>query len=103
MRIHNEFHAVMIDLAGNQTMAVLSGMVRHIIDLSSFQHVAADAGSAANMRSIRRGFRAHELLIEHVEARDAEAAQALWSKHLDEAEKYMLSDANPKTVLDLLD
>jgi DNA-binding FadR family transcriptional regulator len=103
IRIHYEFHAVMIELAGNQTMAVLNGMVRHIIDLSSFQHVAADAGSPANIRSIRKGFRAHELLIEHVEARDAEAAEDLWRTHLTEAEKYMLSDANPKTVLDLLD
>ena len=103
VRIHNEFHAVMIELAGNQTMSVLSGMVRHIIDKSSFQHVAADAGSAANIRSIRKGFRAHELLIEHIEARDADAAEALWGKHLAEAERYMLSDANPKTVLDLLE
>jgi DNA-binding FadR family transcriptional regulator len=103
IRIHNEFHAVMISLAGNQTMSVLSGMVRHIIDLSSFQHVAADAGTPANIRSIQKGFRAHELLIQHIEARDADAAETLWKKHLAEAEKYMLSDANPKTVLDLLD
>jgi len=103
VRVHNEFHAVMIDLAGNETMAVLNGMVRHIIDLSSFQHVAADAGSPANIQSIRKGFRAHELLLEYVEARDAEAAETLWRKHVTEAEKYMLSDANPKTVLDLLD
>ena len=103
VRVHNEFHAVMIELAGNQTMSVLSGMVRHIIDQSSFRHVAADAGSPANIRSIRKGFRAHELLIEHVEARDADAAEQLWRTHLAEAEKYMLSDANPKTVLDLLE
>jgi DNA-binding FadR family transcriptional regulator len=103
VRVHNEFHRVMIELAGNQTMAVLSGMVRHIIDQSSFRHVASDAGSEANIRSIRKGFRAHELLIEYIEARDADAAQALWSKHLAEAERYMLSGANPKTVLDLLD
>jgi DNA-binding FadR family transcriptional regulator len=103
VRVHNDFHRVMIELAGNQTMSVLSGMVRHIIDLSSFRHVASDAGSEANIRSIRKGFRAHELLVEYVEARDADAAEALWRKHLAEAERYMLSDANPKTVLDLLD
>ncbi|QTI70981.1 FadR/GntR family transcriptional regulator [Gordonia polyisoprenivorans] len=103
IRVHNEFHAVMIDLAGNQTMAVLNGMVRHIIDLSSFRHVASDAGSPANIASIRKGFRAHELLIQYVEARDAVAAEKLWRKHVTEAEKYMLSDANPKTVLDLLE
>ena len=103
VRVHNEFHAVMIDLAGNQTMSVLNGMVRHIIDQSSWRQVAADAGRPANIRSIRKGLRAHELLIEHIEARDAEAAEALWRTHLAETEKYMLSDADPKTVLDLLD
>jgi DNA-binding FadR family transcriptional regulator len=103
MRIHNHFHAVMIELAGNQTMAVLSGMVRHIIEISSYRHVAADAGTPANIRSIRKGFRAHELLIQHIENRDAVAAEALWTKHLTEAERYLLSDANPKTVLDLLE
>jgi DNA-binding FadR family transcriptional regulator len=103
VRIHYEFHALMIELAGNQTLSVLNGMVRHIIDKSSFQHVAADAGSPANIRSIRGGFRAHELLIDHIENRDADAAETLWKKHLAATEKYMLSDANPKTVLDLLD
>jgi DNA-binding GntR family transcriptional regulator len=77
-------------------------MVRHIIDQSSFAQVAADAGSPANIRSIRQGFKAHQRLIDHIEARDATAARTLWQKHLTEAERYMLSDANPKTVLDLL-
>jgi DNA-binding FadR family transcriptional regulator len=102
IRLHNEFHALMIELAGNQTMAVLNGMVRHIIELSSYAHVAADAGSPANIRSIRKGFRAHEKLVEHIEAREAEDAQQLWSKHLTEAESYILGGSNPKTVLDLL-
>jgi DNA-binding FadR family transcriptional regulator len=102
IRLHNEFHNLVIELAGNRTTAVLNGMVRHIIDLSSFAHVAADAGSPANIRSIRHGFRAHERLVEHIEARDAAAATALWQKHLTAAERYMLGDVNPKTVLDLL-
>jgi GntR family transcriptional repressor for pyruvate dehydrogenase complex len=64
--------------------------------------VAADAGSPANIRAIRKGFRAHERLVDHLEARDADAAAELWSKHLTEAESYMLGGSNPKTVLDLL-
>jgi DNA-binding FadR family transcriptional regulator len=102
IRVHNDFHALMIELAGNQTMAVLNGMVRHIIDLSSYAHVAADAGSAANIRAIRKGFRAHERLLDYIEARDAESAVELWSKHLTEAESYLLGGSSPKTVLDLL-
>ncbi len=102
IRLHNDFHTVVIEMAGNQTMAVLNGMVRHIIDLSSFAHMAADAGSPANIRAIRKGFRAHERLVDHLEARESEAAAELWSKHLTEAESYMLGGSNPKTVLDLL-
>jgi DNA-binding FadR family transcriptional regulator len=102
IRLHNDFHSLVIELAGNQTMAVLNGMVRHIIDMSSFAHMAADAGSPANIRAIRKGFRAHERLVDHLEARDADAAAELWSKHLTEAESYMLGGSNPKTVLDLL-
>jgi DNA-binding GntR family transcriptional regulator len=70
--------------------------------MSSYANVAADAGSAANIRSIRKGFRAHEKLVEHIEACEAEAAHELWSKHLSEAESYILGGSNPKTVLDLL-
>ena len=102
IRLHNEFHTLMIDLAGNKTMSVLNGMVRHIIDLSMTEHIVADAGSAATARAIRKGFRAHEKLIEHLEARDADAAVQLWTKHLSEGESYLLGGSNPKTVLDLL-
>jgi DNA-binding FadR family transcriptional regulator len=102
IRLHNDFHALMIELAKNQTMAVLNGMVRHIIDQSSYAHIAADAGSPANIRAIRKGFRAHERLVDLIEARDAAKAEELWQRHLVEAETYMLDRSNPKTVLDLL-
>jgi DNA-binding FadR family transcriptional regulator len=102
IRLHNDFHALMIDLANNQTMAVLNGMLRRIIDQSSFAHMDSDAGSPSNIQAIRKGFRAHERLVDLVEARDATKAEELWRRHLDEAETYMLNGSNPKTVLDLL-
>ena len=102
VRLHNEFHALVIDLAGNQTISALNGMVRHIIELSTLSHMVADTGTPANVRAIRKGFRAHELLIDHLAAGDADAAAELWAKHLDEAETYILGGSNPKTVLDLL-
>ena len=75
--------------------------VRHIIDLSSFAHIAAGAGPPANLRNIAGVSRAHERCVDHVEAREPQAA-ALWSKQLTEAENYMLSGSNPQKVLDLL-
>ena len=100
--VHSEFHRVMIDLAGNQTMSVLSAMVRHIIDRATFRQVRPGAGSG-DIRSLSNAFKAHELLIECVEARDADAAEALWSEHLADADPCTLGDTTPRTVLDLLD
>jgi DNA-binding FadR family transcriptional regulator len=102
IRLHSDFHATVVEAAGNHTMAILHGMVRDIIFRSSYAHTVADAGTPANVRSIHRGFRAHERLVDHVEAREADAAAALWQRHLAEAQDYMLGGSDLKTVLDLL-
>lgn len=102
IRLNNEFHALMIEMAGNQTIIVLNSMVRHIIDLSSYLHVAEDAGTPNNVRATKKGIRAHEMLVDFIEARDPEQAESIWRKHLAEAQHYMLGSGDPKTVLDLL-
>jgi DNA-binding FadR family transcriptional regulator len=102
IRLNNEFHALMIEMAGNQTITVLNSMVRHIIDLSSFLHVAEDAGTPGNIRATKKGIRAHELLVDFIEAKDPDEAENIWRKHLTEAQYYMLGGGDPKTVLDLL-
>ena len=102
IRAHMEFHALVVELAGNETMAVLNGMVRHIIELANWSHVDRDAGSADNVRANKRGFRAHARLVELVAARRADEAEALWRLHLEEAENYLLRNKSMSTVLDLL-
>lgn len=102
IRLHNDFHALMIGLADNRTMIVLNGILRQIIDQSSFAHMDSHAGSAKNVEAIRKGFRAHQRLIELIESREADKAEDLWRRHLVEAETYMLNGSNPRTVLDLL-
>ena len=77
-----EFHALVVELAGNETLAVLNGMVRHIIELANWSHVDLDAGSPDNVRANKRGFRAHVRLVELVTARQAAEAEALWRVHL---------------------
>ncbi|MCX4706226.1 FadR/GntR family transcriptional regulator [Streptomyces sp. NBC_01373] len=102
IRAHMEFHALVVELAGNETLSVLNGMVRHIIDQANWSHVDLDAGSPENVRANRRGFRAHGALVELVAARRAEAAEELWRLHLQEAEDYLLQNRSMTTVLDLL-
>ncbi|HEY4850188.1 MAG TPA: FCD domain-containing protein [Streptosporangiaceae bacterium] len=102
IRAHMEFHALVVQLAGNETLAVLNGMVRHIIELANWSHVDLDAGSPENVRANKRGFRAHVRLVELVAAREAAAAEDLWRLHLQEAENYLLRNRSMTTVLDLL-
>jgi DNA-binding FadR family transcriptional regulator len=102
IRTHMEFHALVVDLAGNQTLAVLNGMVRHIIEQANWSHVDLDAGSPENVRANKRGFRAHVRLVELVAAQEADEAEALWRLHLAEAENYLLMNKSMTTVLDLL-
>ncbi|WP_406443133.1 FadR family transcriptional regulator [Streptomyces sp. NBC_00631] len=102
IRAHMEFHALVVELAGNETLGVLNGMVRHIIDQANWSHVDLDAGSPENIRANRRGFRAHGALVDLVAARSAEAAEQLWRLHLQEAEDYLLRSGSMTTVLDLL-
>jgi len=95
------FHHLVVQLAGNQTLIVLSGMLHHILDLAAAQ-VAADADRQANRRMIRKAHRAHENLVDLVAARQADEAEAMWRRHLAAGEEYILGGPGPKTVLDLL-
>ena len=48
------------------------------------------------------GIRAHELLVDFLEAKDPDEAENSGRKHLTEAQHYMLGAGDPKTVLDLM-
>jgi DNA-binding FadR family transcriptional regulator len=102
IRTHLQFHALMVRAAGNETLIVLTEMLRHIIDLANEAHVVADAGSPQTERAFRRGHRAHARLIDLIEAGDGQGAHDLWRRHLEEAESYLLDGHPSKTVLDLL-
>ncbi|WP_433461932.1 FadR/GntR family transcriptional regulator [Spirillospora sp. CA-128828] len=102
IRAHMQFHALVVDLSGNETMRVLNGMVRHIIDQANWSHVDLDAGSPENIVANQEGFRAHVRLVELVAARQAEAAEELWQAHLQAAAEYLLLNESMTTVLDLL-
>jgi DNA-binding FadR family transcriptional regulator len=101
MREHLRFHSLVVKLAGNATMAVLTDMVRHIIELASLSTVVL-APPEVNQKAFAQGHRAHERLVVLIEdGRPTEAAD-LWASHLTEAESYLLESADHETVLDLL-
>ncbi len=102
IRLQEEFHLLVVQRAGNQTLAILAEMVHHIIELHSESYIARWGGAPMERKGAKQGSRTHERFLELVAAGDAEAAEALWARHLDEGAEYVLRGSNAKTVLDLL-
>ncbi|BCB88584.1 FadR/GntR family transcriptional regulator [Phytohabitans suffuscus] len=103
MTHQTNFHALVVELAGNKTLALLASILRQIIAVANHEAVEAEATSAKNTRALRRGFRAHEKVVDFIEARDGESAVQLWRTHLLEAEDYLLQGHQKLTVLDLME
>lgn len=99
---HNEFHDLVVELTGNKTMSLLHGMVRHFFNTAGFADVTEVANPTPDVAALRTSFRSHEVLLQHISARDADAARALWTSHVAEAESYLLGPSQSGSVLDLL-
>ena len=103
MQEQTAFHGLIVDMAGNQTLSVLSGMLRHIIDVAHMAHVESDAGTPSGQGALEEGFAAHERIVELIGAKDVERAERLWRKHLLAAYDYLLEGDRTLTVYDLMD
>ncbi|OBK68932.1 GntR family transcriptional regulator [Mycobacterium colombiense] len=101
IRTHTAFHTLLIELTGNQTLCVLTGMIEHIISLANWKHVDSDLGSPEHATASRRGLKAHHRVVDLIESGGVAGATELWRKHLTEARDYLLR-ADVKTVLDLM-
>jgi GntR family transcriptional regulator, transcriptional repressor for pyruvate dehydrogenase complex len=101
IRAHTAFHALLIELTGNQTLQVLTGMIEQIISLANWMHIESDAGTPEYDSASHRGLKAHHRIVDLIEAGGVAGATELWRKHLTEARDYLLR-ADVKTVLDLM-
>jgi len=100
IRRHGDFHLLVVRLAGNETLALLSEMLHHIVDLANIS-LKPDVGPTAE-RARRKTARTHSKLVDLIRDRDVHGAEDLWRRHVDEAEGYLLGDDAGSTVLDLL-
>ncbi|MFE4963750.1 FadR/GntR family transcriptional regulator [Streptomyces sp. NPDC056660] len=95
------FHSLVVELTGNQTLILLSGMLRHIIKKANAAYVAADPDSTVRRTASRKGHRTHAKLVDLIEGGRADEAEKLWARHLTAADDAV-NAAGAKTVLDLL-
>ena len=103
IRHHTDFHALVVRLADSHTITLLSSMLRHIIENANFHRVDIDSTGPTTDHAFDHGIRAHRRLVSHIADGDAERAEALWRKHLEEANQFLLDVPGPMTILDLLD
>jgi DNA-binding FadR family transcriptional regulator len=100
----NEFHRMVIDMAGNQTLTILSDVLRHIIEVATQHYVTDPAfGGADKTPAATAGTRTHSKLVEFIAAKDAAGAEALWRKHILATSARLRAAGVADSVLDLLE
>jgi DNA-binding FadR family transcriptional regulator len=98
-RTATDFHRVLVELTGNQTMILLTDMLEYI-STAVGQRVSRQPGIE---REVRRGQKSHQKLIELIRAGKAADAEAYWRQHLTEVGNYLVKErGGGGTVLDVL-
>lgn len=102
--VDDSFHRMVVDMAGNQTLGLMFGMLQQILVLAATPapRPASAATDPADRRRAARAQRAHQELLDHIERRDAEAAEQVWAKHLAGMQGLVLGTADPDGRLDIL-
>lgn len=92
-----EFNARLVELAGNQTLVLLTSMLEYIYQAATIHYVRTPHPDDERLN--RRAVRARTKLIELIRTGDAEGAEDLWRKHLTEAGRVVGAEAS--SVVDL--
>jgi DNA-binding FadR family transcriptional regulator len=100
IRLHGDFHTLLVRLAGNQTLTLLNEMLHDIVQVAN---TSLQPGTDAAFRSARESTnKTHRRVVEYIRSRDQRRAEDLWRRHLQEAEGYLLGADVVSTVTDLL-
>jgi DNA-binding FadR family transcriptional regulator len=100
IRLHGDFHTLLVRLAGNQTLTLLNEMLHDIVEVANTSlQPATDAAVQLARESTNK---THRRVFEHIRARDQRRAEDLWLRHLREAQGYLLGEDVVSTVTDLL-
>jgi DNA-binding FadR family transcriptional regulator len=92
-----EFNARLVELAGNQTLVLLTSMLEYIYQAATVHYVRVPHPDDDRLN--RKATRARAKLIELIRAGDADGAETLWRKHLTEAGRVVGTEAS--SVVDL--
>jgi GntR family transcriptional repressor for pyruvate dehydrogenase complex len=102
LRATQEFHELILDRAGNRTLAVQAGVLREVVAMHLSTAVLRNLGRPGTKEGFRKMIKSHRKLVLLVGAQDAEGAERHWRTHMQVAGKELLRGGlGARTVVDL--
>ncbi len=93
------FHAQLIELAGNNTLAMFGRLVHELVEV---QHRATLQKVNRPQTIIHRGAEQHTEVLRAIDAGDAELAEATWRRHMEESIKVVVKALGARTPVRLV-
>ena len=97
------FHEMLVELSGNQTLALVMKMLHEIFARHQTAVTVGASDRTENTKLKRKGIRSQEKLIELIEAGDPDSAEAFWRLHLENYNKTVFHNQQYEQVIDLLE
>ncbi|WP_375482645.1 FadR/GntR family transcriptional regulator [uncultured Jatrophihabitans sp.] len=99
-RVSWRFHSVLIGMAGNATMDIITESLQYI----SAKDAAMAMSSAPDRASwSRKSLKAHRRLVDLIEAGDAEQAERFWAEHMRVVAEMQSPWSHDRRITELLD
>ena len=96
-----QFHRLLIELAGNQTLLTLADMLMRIIELHHQSFLRTHPVDGISEDDARGAQRAHARVIDLIRQQAIDQAVTFWGQHLPSITAYMISDPG-ETALNVL-
>jgi DNA-binding FadR family transcriptional regulator len=96
-----QFHRLLVELAGNQTMSVLLDMLFSIVEVHNRTYMSTHPVDERAKSAIRAAQRSHVKVVALIRDKAADEAVTFWRKHLTQIGEYLISDPD-EAVLDVL-
>ena len=101
-RAAQRFHDLLMERAGNKTLAIQSQVLREVVDMHLMIATSQPGSAADTIRQFRTVARSYRKLIAFVQARDSAGAQRHWQAHMDTLAPALLpGQLKTATVLDM--
>jgi DNA-binding FadR family transcriptional regulator len=102
LRATQRFGELILERAGNQTLAVQAAVLREVMATHLRTAVLRTFDRPGTSEDLRKTVKSYRKLVLLLDARDAEGAQRHWRAHLEaEARARLRGDAGPDAVVDL--